>query len=31
VAVGAGGIVYVTGESHGGGYRDFATIEYAAT
>lgn len=30
LAVGAGGAVYVTGESHGGGYRDFATIGYAA-
>ncbi len=30
LAVGLGGTVYVTGESHGGGYRDFATIEYAA-
>ena len=31
VVVGAGGTVYVTGQSHGGGYRDFATIGYAAT
>lgn len=32
VAVGAGGTVYVAGEeSHGGGYRDFATIAYAPT
>lgn len=31
VAVGPGGTVYVTGESHGGGYRDFATIAYPAT
>jgi len=31
VAVGAGGTVYVTGESHGGGYRDFATIAYSET
>lgn len=31
LAVGAGGTVYVTGESHGGGYRDFATIAYPPT
>jgi outer membrane protein assembly factor BamB len=31
LAVGAAGTVFVTGESHGGGYRDFATIAYPET
>ncbi len=31
LAVGPAGAVYVTGESHGGGYRDFATIAFTAT
>lgn len=30
LAVGPDGSVYVTGESHGGGYRDYATLKYAA-
>lgn len=29
LAVGPSGVVYVTGESHGGGYRDFVTIAYS--
>jgi hypothetical protein len=28
LAVSPDGAVYVTGESHGGGYRDYATIRY---
>ena len=28
LAVSPDGAVYVTGESHGGGYRDYATIKY---
>ena len=31
LAVGPEGTVYVTGESHGGGYRDYATIVYSVT
>jgi len=31
LAVGPEGTVYVTGESHGGGYRDYATIAYSVT
>jgi outer membrane protein assembly factor BamB len=31
LAVGANGTVFVTGESHGGGYRDYATIAYSVT
>ncbi len=31
LTVGPDGSVYVTGESHGGGYRDFATIAYSTT
>lgn len=30
LAVGPAGALYVTGEGHGGGYRDFATIAYRA-
>ncbi len=31
LVVGPTGDVFVTGESHGGGYRDYATIAYSAS